>query len=90
MEDMVSDGTTIIYHLWNEVYYRNDMWWGCGAQRGERGISISKLIIEISEKKKNKFVLFLYVFGKCVRLLLLSSGDGHAERSRNVLLAIKR
>jgi hypothetical protein len=38
MEDMVSDGTTIKYHLWNEVYYRNDMWWGGGAQRGERGI----------------------------------------------------
>ena len=50
------------------------------------GDSTSKLIIEISEKKRRWNCLFLYVFGKCVRLLLLSSGGGHAECSRNVLL----
>ena len=89
MEDMVSDGTTIKYHLWNEVYYRNDMWSGA-EQNDRRGISISKLKREIGEKKKNKFVCFSWKRGESVRVLLLSSGDGHAERSRNVLLAIKR
>ena len=67
--------------------YTTEMICGGGAEHNDRrGISISKLIIEISEKKRRWFCLFLLVFGKCVRLLLLSSGGGDAERSRNVLL----
>ena len=51
------------YHLWNEVYYRNDMW--RGAEHYERrGISKSKLEIEISEKKKRKICVFLMEKGR--------------------------
>ena len=73
MEDMVSDGTTIKYHLWNEVYYRNDMWSGRSTTR-RAGDSTSKLIIEISEKKRRWFCLFLLVLLDSVRLLLFSLG----------------
>ena len=50
------------------------------------GDSTTKLIIEISEKKRRWICLFLLVLLDSVRLLLLSSGGGDAERSRNVLL----
>ena len=45
------------YHLWNEVYYRNDMWWGA-EHNDQRMDSKSKLKIEISEKKRGEFVCF--------------------------------
>ena len=63
MEDMVSDGTTIKYHLWNEVYYRNDMWSGA-EQNDRRGISISKLKREIGEKKKKMVLLVFACFAR--------------------------
>ena len=89
MEDMVSDGTTIKYHLWNEVYYRNDMWWGA-EHNDQRMDSKSKLKIEISEKKKKRICVFLMEKGrKRPPAAFKLGGVGGAERSRNVLLAIK-
>ena len=60
---MTSGGTTIKYHLWNEVYYRNDMWSGA-EQNDRRGISISKLKREIGEKKKKMVLLVFACFAR--------------------------